>query len=1094
MRGMLGVLVLSAVAVVAQNAVVYHWQDGEAVRLGALFREAGYGVRVVDNAAIVGNDAFMRAEDELLVLGDARHFPAAGFAGVDAYLQRGGRLLILGGQPFSEPIYLHDGRWQSRAELLEQLKTLPGTPSVLPPTDSWGRASNDNKIASSWTIDADGVINYETALLKGWNTYQAGVANFFPAGHDLLLFSARGNEQTTHLSIEFRERDDSRWVASVKIGPEWQDVVLTAADFRFWHDCKPTKPRGKAGDRFVPGEAAQLQIGLAQSTHGGMSGSPLGFSVKSMRTAANPYAGLSFAATMPPLETFYPGYKQYAVRDREGHYSTMNRFQGRGVAQGAQWRWRPFRLTESGELEREDDLWASPSLWLTHVLAGPHAGSRVATIAAPVDVSRPADAAAVLALARRLMRPVELIAGGAADFSIYPDQATILGAELAVMTPGWSGQGLCEITVQGPGIDESRRIAFSSADELAKQTCQWTWQPGVAGRTAVASVRLLVDGKELDSVEHELNITAERVALRDKPEDFIRVEGSQFMLRGEPWYPVGVNFWTSNHSGVETPVYVKGILAPGLYDPLQMDKDLDTLQRLGFNMVSVQLKGDTGKENTLRNLLDFFMRCRRRNIYVMGFLHAANPMSFRPDEMRKFIVDNEFQYNATLFAYDICWEPGNYLFRGAARNRFDAEWRQWLVDRYGSIENAVADWQCEPRRDKDGQVMSPEDKCFNNDGPWRVMMAAYRRFMDDVTSARWGVAIRVMRELVPNQLISFRQGNTLPHDFALTGPVKHLDFICPEAYTIANSEDGRHAAGFLTRFVHYAANGKPIIWAEFGNNIWDRERMAVNPQQLAASTHYHEMMYQMALESGANGTSPWWWPGGYRINERSDFGMTEPDGTPRPSAELLLTYAPQLKQPRDYPPGDVPFVVDRDAHAGGYWYMAFNSGRDAYRNARAAGRQLRLYSAGTGTTSADTPLLAVGNVPATGMNPPKYLNAEFNRAEIRLVDGRWHDLLAQPALSLPVGAPIVLRVELGNLQEAAWLAPQGELRAGDVVLMADGAVAAPLPQDTPRFADAVFADVSLGEVAAGSRSVSLQLTAWQRTAFGQKVTFTINAE
>jgi hypothetical protein len=294
--------------------------------------------------------------------------------------------------------------------------------------------------------------------------------------------------------------------------------------------------------------------------------------------------------------------------------------------------------------------------------------------------------------------------------------------------------------------------------------------------------------------------------------------------------------------------------------------------------------------------------------------------------------------------------------------------------------------------------------------------------------------------------------------------------------------------------VHYAANGKPIIWAEFGNNIWDRERMAVNPQLLAASTRYHEMMYQMALESGANGTSPWWWPGGYRINERSDYGMTEPDGTPRPSAELLLTYAPQLKQPRDYPQGDAPFLVDRDAHAGGYWYMAFNSGRDAYREARAAGRLLRLHSAGTGTTSADTPLLAVGNVPATGMNPPKFLNAEFNRAEIRLADGRWHDLLAQPALSLPVGTPIVLRVELGNLQEAAWLAPQGELRVGDVVLAADGAVAAHLPQDTPRFADAVFADVSLGAVAAGSRSVSLQLMAWQRTAFGQKVTFTINAE
>ncbi|NLE55193.1 MAG: hypothetical protein GX617_09670, partial [Lentisphaerae bacterium] len=127
MRGMLGLLVLTAVAAVAQNAVVYHWQDGEAARLGALLQGAGYSVRVVDSAAVVAEGGFMRAEDDLLVLGEARHFPAAGFAGVDAYLQRGGRLLLLGGQPFSEPIFMHDGHWQSRAELLEQLKTLSGT-------------------------------------------------------------------------------------------------------------------------------------------------------------------------------------------------------------------------------------------------------------------------------------------------------------------------------------------------------------------------------------------------------------------------------------------------------------------------------------------------------------------------------------------------------------------------------------------------------------------------------------------------------------------------------------------------------------------------------------------------------------------------------------------------------------------------------------------------------------------------------------------------------------------------------------------------------------------------------------------------------
>ena len=63
-------------------------------------------------------------------------------------------------------------------------------------------------------------------------------------------------------------------------------------------------------------------------------------------------------------------------------------------------------------------------------------------------------------------------------------------------------------------------------------------------------------------------------------------------------------------------------------------------------------------------------------------------------------------------------------------------------------------------------------------------MAAYRRFMDDLTSRKWNRAHRKLRELDPHHLVSFRQGNTLPHDFVFTGTPKHVDFICPEGYAI----------------------------------------------------------------------------------------------------------------------------------------------------------------------------------------------------------------------------------------------------------------------------------------------------------------------
>jgi len=62
-----------------------------------------------------------------------------------------------------------------------------------------------------------------------------------------------------------------------------------------------------------------------------------------------------------------------------------------------------------------------------------------------------------------------------------------------------------------------------------------------------------------------------------------------------------------------------------------------------------------------------------------------------------------------------------------------------------------------------------------------------------------------LRALDPNHLLSFRQGNTLPHDFALTGPVKHIDFICPEGYSINDTDEGEdakaHGLGVLKRIM-----------------------------------------------------------------------------------------------------------------------------------------------------------------------------------------------------------------------------------------------------------------------------------------------------
>ena len=287
------------------------------------------------------------------------------------------------------------------------------------------------------------------------------------------------------------------------------------------------------------------------------------------------------------------------------------------------------------------------------------------------------------------------------------------------------------------------------------------------------------------------------------------------------------------------------------------------------------------------------------------------------------------------------------------------------------------------------------------------------------------------------------------------------------------------------------------MWSEFGQSVWDPKTMSPALGRIEEVARYHEMFYRMAVESGANGTIPWWWPGGYRVGERSDFGVTNPDGTPRPAAELIRQYGPSLKQDRPWPAPTVWLDMDRDAHAGGYWYVCFNTGRDAYRQAVETKEHLGVKTDGTGTTSANTPLVAVGNRPATGANPPKYLNAEFNWLRVLDASGQWVEAEDGASIAVSSGTAVRVRVSVGNTQEATWLAPTNahDPEPGSVVLETTTASRLCgrwwLPSDTPYLADADFGEITLVENAAESTTVELRMAVAGRVNFGEKRSFTL---
>jgi hypothetical protein len=89
-------------------------------------------------------------------------------------------------------------------------------------------------------------------------------------------------------------------------------------------------------------------------------------------------------------------------------------------------------------------------------------------------------------------------------------------------------------------------------------------------------------------------------------------------------------------------------------------------------------------------------------------------------------------------------------------------------------------------------------------------------------------------------------------------------------------------------------------------------RMAPDPGKLAFEARFYTDFYRMMIESGADGVFFWWYPGGFRLWENSDFGIINPDGTDRPVTTVIRNEGPRFLKARKSRPPDYWIAVDRD--------------------------------------------------------------------------------------------------------------------------------------------------------------------------------------
>lgn len=1084
--------------------------------LAGQLKSAGYDVQTLDAEDVCSPDRLTANSFDLLVLPNAASLPAKSTGPIDAFAKGGGDIMALNA-PLWQTAYIRaNGSWVTRDDFQKsKAKTLP--PHVLYDFKSgsasdWNRASDNDKEPSSIELSNDGAAPGTGSLhvvipnLTSWDTYGGPkVEQLFPKGDALTVFSAKGGPMTTQLAIEWAEKDGSRWIAVVPLYPEWRQYVLVPEDFKFWISVPN---RGFGGDCFNPDNAAGMAVGMAHTHMGAVIGEQeYWLGVFGTAPMTPEYEEILGAFDPPRLDILSPGYKFFdstevaslKVRDDQAILADAKlplptairsphpRPGGAGFNKGRTWRYIPLVQAETASGE-----WRGTPVTMIANTDGPYKGSIWASfgISDAAWYKSPAALGIIRQMAAKMLEGEFMIDAGTNFFTYFEDQEMSLGVNTVHLgTPAgeaWGGIRRVDARVtlteaESGNLAVSKEFVVSHGPGgdayLGDKWKPEKWPEG----GYIATAELMLDGKVVDKVRHPVNVWTPK-----KDKHFVTTKDGEFMLDGKRWRAHGVNYMPSSGVGTEDGEYFEHYIGARSYDPEIIQRDIDHMKDLGYNAVSIFIYYGYHQP---QNLVDLLRRLDEAGMKADVSLRPGTPMDFFWPQLGELIEQLRLRDNDTIVAYDLAWEP---MF-GHQRDRllWDGDWEKWIVERYGSIENAEKDWGFPVTRDANGKITNPEPHQTLEDGEWRVMAAAYRRFLDTLLYEKYGEARRLVRSVDPNHLVSFRMAEAsnpnyrwegrIPYDFPyLAGAV---DFLAPEAYgRIGDNWEKVKPGWFQFEYARWAAPKKPMIWKEQGVTAWDNSQMRSTKDKLDYQARFYEQWYQMLIKSGADGNYSWYYPGGFRVGENSDYGVINPDGSDKPVSKVIRRYADQYLNGPSSKPIDYWLTIDRDEHAEGIAGI-YDAVRRKFWAAIDQGLTPGLRTDGTGTDSSNCPKIAVGNVPRTTENPSKYLDVAFDIVEVQNADGDWERVQEGDLVEVAGGGCVKARVTLTNLGEATLL-------SDDVWLVAKSrgvSMVQPLDKDVHRLESSVYEIYLHGNVRA-TTEVTLYFCALGRAHFGEKFT------
>ena len=930
---------------------------------------AGYSVEFINAVALTNRSALSVKNFDLLVLPGARSLPAVAAPAIENYLHEGGDLLALGLPAWEEALFDLNGRWDSQANF-EAVIAAQKPEQILfdfakADLRQWRRASDNPSTRTSHEIlasDSGKALHVLIEKLTGWDTYLSPpLMNAFPSDHTLTCFRAKGAPHTKQLALEWMEADGSRWIATVDLTPEWKSYALTPEAFKAW---QPPPTRSGKFDRFQPTNAARFVVGLAHS-HTTMVADRNEYWFAELGTAANPFgnARLPDEIKLPHLESVAPSYLFFpistkaVIHEANGAQATPRvrqtdtagtaallglhpRLRGVGFNQGRPYRWEP--LLTAHDAANEDYRGAIAAL-LVHVQPPFRGGVWAAFTPSEADFYRqPLVTNCLRQTLTRMRRGVFLAEGGAEFFTTFPKQRFSVGARVVnfgreAATNLSLSMELCQERKHNNRVVKQTTLTLApGADQAIEEQTQLQ---GVDEN--LVRVTLGAGDTAIDSLSHEIGVWRPK-----SKSEFIEARDGGLWLRGKPWKINGVNYMPSSGIGLANQQHFEHWVGRGAYDPEIIERDLRRLKAMKLNAVSVFIYHES---LGAQHLLDFLRRCEAFDVHVNLSLRPGTPLDFRWQEMRELIEHYRLALNDTVFAYDLAWEPRHEP--QALRSDYAKLWRAWVQRRLGTVEAArkawsvgdeifqfeISDWQ---------SLAAPPMKWFTQDGPWRRLVADYRLFLDDLLREKYADARRLVKSIDSNHAVSFRMQHAgdptfnwdafLPYDF--NGLAEAVDIWEPEAYGRIGDWERVKPGRFTADYARLCDATKPVVWAEMGHSVWNSQHMSPAAEQLDFQARYFHDFYRMLTDSGADGIFFWWYPGGYRLNERSDFGIINSDGTDRPVTKIIRDEGAKFLKARKLETKPNYWIpVDRDRDARGLFGI-YEAAKDEYWKAIAAGK------------------------------------------------------------------------------------------------------------------------------------------------------------